>query len=575
MNNDNILQMMFKIKYSSNNFNKDWEIYHHPTMEFINKTTFYSKYWNIHKNGLFYPYEFKLFNLDIFEIINKTQSNSIRIIHSSIRALSYIPAIIKHQNVYTDDTRNPLFYCNYNITTPSYCLIQYKDWKQSHPNANIIKIIGHVDDIQSFYKYQMMSKCLHVDMTHIPKHIQTQCIQDANEHYLQGLYDTYHNIQDRTQETVITIDPHITKEHDDAFGIKHIHKNQWVISIYITNIPLWLEYYNLWNEFKQRVETIHYPDQKRPLIPSYLSNMFCSFQHHTTRPAFVLDIYVETTLNEANIIHIEYNNAFIYIKEQYTYNDTTLYKEPIYKDIFKICKQLHKKRPFKTLETIECSHDVISYLMLLTNYISACEFQTHQNGIFRSSKPLKLREQDRRKLEHIPNQYKKYIQRWNNTGSQYHLFHNKITHSVMNLDSYVHITSPIRRFVDILNIYQMQINWKLINTSIQSQEFYNYWTSNHQLNMINSSYKSIRKLQDKLNHNINTTHYYNGYVIDRLKRNDGLYQYIIYIHDLNIITRFISTKYKELFQNHYYSIIKKSNHKCMIVEKSLYICNLI
>ena len=56
--------------------------------------------------------------------------------------------------------------------------------------------------------------------------------------------------------------------------------------------------------------------------------------------------------------------------------------------------------------------------------------------------------------------------------------------------------------------------------------------------------RAIRKVQNDcsilniVNHNPEIlTNVYNGYVFDKIKRNDGLYQYIVYIHKLKILSR--------------------------------------
>jgi len=554
--------MLLKIKFSSNNFHQDWELFEHPSMIKITNDEFYSKYWNIELYGYFNPYNLKLMNLDIFKIVD----GICEIIHSSIRSLKYIPAIVKNGYAYSDDVRNPVFITNYNTKDTVYTLIKYLDWDEFHPRCNIIKVLGPVKNIKNYYEYQMYSKCLYTDTTHIP--ITNEILDMSYRDYLQSVYDLY-KIQDRTNQRIITIDPSISREHDDAFGITQYNDTSFIISIYITNIPLWLEYYGLWDIFKERIENVHYPDQKRPLLPSILTEQFCSLKERTTRIAFVLDIYVE----HGEIVHIDYNNALIYIEKNYTHTDNNLVNDITFKNIKSLCTSMFHKRKFKTLDRIESSQDVVTYLMLLMNYISACEFKECNNGIFRSSKGIPLNSKDYNKLLKLPRNVRDYITQWNKSGSQYHLYESKEKHSVLHLQHYVHMTSPIRRLVDILNIYQMQKNWSLVKYSQQSNDFYEYW--NYNLDFINASLRSVRRLpQDISLREYKIKDYYNGYIIDILKRNDGLYQYIIYIDELKIASRYISKEKKDLFHCTQYSILWKHNNKskklkCMISDCSV------
>jgi exoribonuclease R len=55
---------------------------------------------------------------------------------------------------------------------------------------------------------------------------------------------------------------------------------RYKISIYISNVPLWMEELDLWNSFSERISTIYLPDRKRPMMPLALSNCVCSLCEH-------------------------------------------------------------------------------------------------------------------------------------------------------------------------------------------------------------------------------------------------------------------------------------------------------
>ena len=52
---------------------------------------------------------------------------------------------------------------------------------------------------------------------------------------------------------------------------------------------------------------------------------------------------------------------------------------------------------------------------------------------------------------------------------------------MLELESYVHITSPIRRLVDLLNIMILQEKEGLYQMSEKARKFYNYWTNESSL----------------------------------------------------------------------------------------------
>ena len=57
----------------------------------------------------------------------------------------------------------------------------------------------------------------------------------------------------------------------------------------------------------------------------------------------------------------------------------------------------------------------------------------------------------------------------------------------------VHITSPIRRLVDLLNIMVLQEQLNIKKMSDEGKKFYEYWTSDHSLEYINTTMRSVRK----------------------------------------------------------------------------------
>ena len=64
-----------------------------------------------------------------------------------------------------------------------------------------------------------------------------------------------------------------------------------------------------------------------------------------------------------------------------------------------------------------------------------------------------------------------------------------LEHDILQLDMYTHITSPIRRLVDILN----QIVLYGVNISDSAKAFYNKWIQD--INIINDSVKAIKKIE--------------------------------------------------------------------------------
>ena len=509
------------------------------------------------------PIRDKLFNQDIFRINENLKF--VEIISSCNRTLPVIPAILSFKKLYgkignkylfkasPDDCRLPDFIVPYRFKKSTfskkqnskYVVIKFNNWDDKHPYGSIVTTIGDVGILENFYEYMLYCMSLYASIqklnqkthdflktTNIDKHI-NKIITCQN-----------YNIQDRRQWDVICIDPKTSKDFDDGFGIKRTKFDNiecYQLSIYIANVPIWLDSMNLWSSLTERISTIYLPDRKRPMLPSLLSDNLCSLQENKTRFAFALDIFIN---DEYKIINSNFSNCTICVNKNYDYNDTeALYNDRIYTQTLNLISEMNHYTRYKYCDLISDSHDVIAYLMVLMNYISAQKLKSFQTGIFRT---IKLKA-DYKTPQNLPKNVEKFIKGWNSTGGQYLKFEDYGEHEILNLDAYVHITSPIRRLVDILNIMLISdsfTNFEYINKK-EANDFYNRWTSDSSMDYINTSMRAIRKLQnncDLLNKCYNDPNmlleYYTGYCFDKIDRQDGLFQYVVYIPELNMISKY-------------------------------------
>ena len=226
----------------------------------------------------------------------------------------------------------------------------------------------------------------------------------------------------------------------------------------------------------------------------------------------------------------------------YEYEEELLLNNIDYVYIMEIVKNLSKK--YRYISNITTSHKVISYLMVFMNYHCATEMIKYKNGIFRSTimnrniiVPLNL-----------PEDVSKFIKIWYNSCGHYMngnelLDEDKnVKHQLLDLDSYIHISSPNRRLVDLLNIIKFQENSKIIMLSEGSKNFYDKWLG--KLDYINMTTRSIRKIQincsllDMCTNNLDILNKkYDGYLFDKISRNDNLFQYMVYLPELKLSSK--------------------------------------
>ena len=502
----------------------------------------------------------KLFNQDLFEY----DDNKIKIIHSSVRESENIPGVLvcntqktygrKKDKFYykciPDDVRLPIFLIPYKIKlgfnkniSNKYIIFKFNNWNHKRPIGTMLNNFGDVNKLESFYEYQLYCKSLYASIHYFQKKTIKALRHKTEMDYVNIMIEKYKPI-DRLKEEVITIDGDNCKDFDDAMSFKETNENI-VISIYIANVSYWLDILDLWDAFSMRISTIYLPDRKRPMLPTLLSDALCSLTENHIRFAFTLDLYIDKI--NYDIIKTEYHNTIIDVKKNLRYDTEKMEKNKVYRKIRECVEILNKKKDMKYVNEINSSHDVIAYLMILMNYITAKKLLEKKSGLFRTAKSVK----NFNPPKEIPKKVSKFLKIWNSEGGNYSKYSNSMDHEILDLDAYVHITSPIRRLPDLLNMLIIQDQLNLFKFTKKSKTFYDKWLSDESISYINKTMRSIRRVQNDCSLlNICSTDksllekVYDGYIFDKLKRNDKLYQYMVYLPELKMMNRFIS-KYEE------------------------------
>lgn len=490
------------------------------------------------------PLEKKLFTTDIFD-------ESFNIITSPMREEKNIPGILllggktygrsKNGNgrfyykCIPNDKRLPPFLVPYEEKKSDfnknkvnqYILFKYVEWNTKHPIGVLTNRIGDIKNLTSFYEYHLYCKNLVISLKEFTKDVNKIMKENPGISFTDNICNQYSNIENRTDHHIITIDPAGSIDLDDAVGLKDN-----ILSIYIANVPLLIDELQIWDSFSQRISTIYLPDRKCPMLPTILSENLCSLLENEERLAFCIDIIFEGQ----EIIDIKFCNALINVHKNYIYEDDDMLKDKHYIDILQCCINLCKK--YKYMKEIRDSHDVVAYLMVLMNTQSANKMLEFKNGIYRTLQLAPI-ENDKISSEIID-----FIKIWQSSSGAYTSYENKTTHDLVcgGIDNYIHITSPIRRLVDLLNMMQLQNNLGLISLTNSAKEFYSVWFA--KLDYINISMRAIRRVQTDcnilylcVNRPETLDKIYDGYIFDKIERLNKNLQYTVYIPSIKIITR--------------------------------------
>ena len=582
---------LFKIIIDNRNYAK-WTVYNATTLEPASV--------DLECN----PIQHKLFTDDVFTFNKRSDKCNVDIVHSSVRSMDNIPAVLilngnktfgrvnslRGKLLYKcipDDIRLPTFLVPYEhkhvgfskVFTNLYVTIRFSDWSEKYVRAVISQTIGPVDILDNFYEYQLYCKSLNSSIQKFTKDTNKAIGFKAGK---SAAHDTFiescvlnKNIETRINHNIFSIDPAFCNDFDDAFSIKVLDDNMLLLSIYIANVTILMDSLNLWTSFSERISTIYLPDKKRPMLPTILSDCLCSLQAGSSRCAFVLDLTINRDSGE--IISTKYSNCIIRVNKNYVYEEPSLLASGDYLLLLDTVKKLSKQ--YRYINSVKNSHEAVSYLMILMNYFSAKELLKAKVGIFRSTVSKKKESSEKDSLlsdsllpDSLPEDVGKFIKIWNSTYGQYidiSLLNSDPSlykHELLDMDAYIHITSPIRRLVDLLNMIKLQQVLGLVTLSESASEFFMNWIQ--KIDYINVTMRAIRRVQNDcllLDTSVKNLGIldciYDGYCFDKLVRNDGLFQYIVYLPELKMTSKITVREDMNNYESRQYKLFIFNNEE--------------
>ena len=265
------------------------------------------------------------------------------------------------------------------------------------------------------------------------------------------------------------------------------------------------------------------------MLPTLLSEQLCSLQSRKKRFAVATDFIVDSY---GEILSVEYVNCMICVQKNYVYEDTELLKRKDYNQLLMLAS--------KKDNDVLTSHEVIAYWMKQYNISTGLSMYDNKIGIFRSVKYVENIKRDLK--DDFSKNTLMVIKNWNNVSGNYLKYNEdmEMRHDVLDLKAYIHMTSPIRRLVDLLNQILFLNKMKLITVNSENANiFLNKWLT--ELDYINKSMRSIKKIQNECNllnlcfvqpEILNTE--YRGVIFDKIKKSDGTYNYMVFLEKINV-----------------------------------------
>lgn len=271
----------------------------------------------------------------------------------------------------------------------------------------------------------------------------------------------------------LTIDGAFTRDFDDAVHIARKENGMVEVGIHITDVSYYVSPKStLFAEARERSTSIYFPEGHIPMLPKTLSLDLCSLIQGKIRPAIS---FLVTMNSQGNILRCSIIPSVIEVKRQLSYReaDSLIDRDPDLKALNAIRLGLRQQRvdrgalllslpdvniDIRDRENIQVflspvdtpARNLISELMILANSLTAAYMTDREApGLFRSQPPPRKRiiSGVQNSLADIAHQ-RRFLSRGELTP------HPK-PHSGLGLNSYTTITSPIRRFLDLVMQHQL------------------------------------------------------------------------------------------------------------------------
>lgn len=162
-----------------------------------------------------------------------------------------------------------------------------------------------------------------------------------------------------------------------------------------------------------------------------------------------LSLIFEWDFNEKKILSSRFQKSIIYNKVSLSYEKSMKYDKPEFVRIREFLIQL--------CEGVNDSHAWIEKLMIMYNIEAAKLLQNHRVGIFRKQKNKELNRYDNTLINCCP-----FLAI---EAAEYCGYSEDLHHSILKVNAYTQVTSPIRRYVDLINQKILKLVLKLQDSS--------------------------------------------------------------------------------------------------------------
>jgi ribonuclease R len=170
-------------------------------------------------------------------------------------------------------------------------VVRLEDWQSRHvnPEGEIIEVLGPanapgIDMLSIIRKYGLPTefpKAVLDQANRIPKSVE------------QGMIEGREDLRDKF---ILTIDPDDARDFDDAIDVERINDQGWRLGVHIADVSAYVSPESaLDREARRRGNSVYLPDRVIPMLPERLSNGVCSLNPEVDRLTF--SVFIEFDKN--------------------------------------------------------------------------------------------------------------------------------------------------------------------------------------------------------------------------------------------------------------------------------------
>ena len=348
------------------------------------------------------------------------------------------------------------------------------------------KIVFHLNDLANKIENQEIEETLnYLEYKYDIKTYFNEAIKSETTSIIKNV-KTDNNLE-VLNEYILTFDGEGAKEIDDALSIRKLENGNYRLMVHIAD-PLSVIKTNsiIFDEARKRTTSIYLSNITIPMIPELLSSDLISLKENELRHVVTYSFEID---KDGNVIDYNFKKNIIKVNKNMTYDEfnqilkngsddseklnTILLLEEIspllqkYYNSNELYQQINRSSSNISNTNIiglTESEKVVESAMVFTNYMVAnyfkennllFPFRNHNVSIEMINKLNELEESI--KIENNSQEYVRYIELAKNIYPRSVYETENKGHFGLDLSSYCHITSPLRRFSDIIGLICLNI----------------------------------------------------------------------------------------------------------------------